>query len=248
MQTKFIQLAAGVAVTFLAVGCDRLTRSAGTDLDRNPDYRRARQAADAGDARVAVALFEKTLRSAPGVASVHLELGLLYDQKLNDPIAAIYHYRQFLELEPATDRKNIVEGHIERAKLTLAARLPAPSVSDPGEVMRLQSEKAALQQELASLRLRLAELEQAGSVAVSTALPVEPPRLVVVTQTVAQVTPPAPPPVAPRYYLVKSGDTLQSIARAYYGTAAGWERIYQANRASLPNKDQLRIGQQLLIP
>jgi LysM repeat protein len=248
MPTQFFQWATVLAVAFWASGCHPLSGSSASDVERNPDYRRARLAAEAGDARVAVVLLEKVLRAQPGVASLHLELGLLYDQKLQDPIAAIYHYRQFLELEPASPRKTVVEGHIERAKLALAARLPVPQAADAQELMRLQAEKAALQEELAVLRLRLAEREAAGHVAGTAGAPAEPlQRTVVVTQTVLVTAAPTSSP-PPRMYVVQRGDTLQSIARAHYGTAAGWERIYLANRASLPSKDQLRVGQTLVIP
>lgn len=246
MQKQVLEWVLLLTVAAWVGGCDRWGGSTGGDVERNPDYRRARQAADAGDARVAAVLMEKVIRSHPGIANLHLELGLLYDQKLNDPIAAIYHYRQFLELEPASNRRTVVEGHIERARLTLAARLPAPQSVEAGELMRLQVEKAALQQELAALRVRLAELEQAGHAGTLSGAVGDPVvRTVVVTQTVAA---PVPPPAVPRTYVVQRGDTLQSIARAHYGTAAGWERIYLANRASLPSKDQLRVGQTLVIP
>ncbi len=49
-------------------------------------------------------------------------------------------------------------------------------------------------------------------------------------------------------YLVQKGDTLQSLALRYYGTRSAWEKIYQANRSGLPSKDQLKVGQQLVIP
>ena len=51
-----------------------------------------------------------------------------------------------------------------------------------------------------------------------------------------------------RTHLVQKGDTLQSLALRYYGTRSAWEKIYQANRSGLPSKDQLKVGQQLLIP
>jgi nucleoid-associated protein YgaU len=51
-----------------------------------------------------------------------------------------------------------------------------------------------------------------------------------------------------RLYVVQRGDTLQSLALRYYGTRAAWERIYQVNRSGLPSKDQLKVGQQLMIP
>ena len=47
---------------------------------------------------------------------------------------------------------------------------------------------------------------------------------------------------------MKQGETLYSLALQYYGTRAAWEKIYQANRNALPNRDQLKVGQSLVIP
>jgi nucleoid-associated protein YgaU len=52
-----------------------------------------------------------------------------------------------------------------------------------------------------------------------------------------------------RTHVVQRGDTLFKLARQYYnGDASQWKRIWEANRAQIPNKDQLRVGQQLVIP
>lgn len=46
-------------------------------------------------------------------------------------------------------------------------------------------------------------------------------------------------------YVVKSGDTLYSIARQ---TGVSWEDIWHANQAQLTSPDQIRVGQTLVIP
>ncbi|MFW6132428.1 MAG: LysM peptidoglycan-binding domain-containing protein [Planctomycetota bacterium] len=55
---------------------------------------------------------------------------------------------------------------------------------------------------------------------------------------------------APRTYRVQPGDSLRSIARDVYGAEHEdqYRRIYEANRALLPDEDTLRIGQALVIP
>ena len=239
---KLIQYRAVLLATALVwvTGCDWFTTGTGGDLDHNPDYTRARNAAAAGDFHVAETFYNKTLRALPNAGQAHLELGVLCDEKLGDPIAAIYHYRQFLELEPNSERRQVVEGYIERAKLSLAAKLPAATGADPGELIRLQSENSAFRQENASLRAHAAEPEHATNVVANTG------NLPVVTTPVMTTNP--PPPTGVRTHTVQKGDTLFSIAVKYYGTRSAWEKIYTANRASLPNKDQLKIGQQLVIP
>lgn len=52
-----------------------------------------------------------------------------------------------------------------------------------------------------------------------------------------------------RYHTVAKGETLFALARLYYnGDASKWKVIYEANRDQIPNKDQIRVGQRLLIP
>jgi 5'-nucleotidase len=60
---------------------------------------------------------------------------------------------------------------------------------------------------------------------------------------------PAAAPKRPRSHVVKKGDTLFGLARQYYGgDASKWRRIWEANRASVPDKDKLQVGQELVIP
>ena len=49
-------------------------------------------------------------------------------------------------------------------------------------------------------------------------------------------------------YTVKTGDTLGGIAKAFYGREALWPVLHQANRANLPSRDRLRVGQVLRAP
>lgn len=58
---------------------------------------------------------------------------------------------------------------------------------------------------------------------------------------------PSPPPAA-QTYTVRSGDTLSSIARMFYGDANQWRPIFEANRDLLPSADSLQAGQTLRIP
>lgn len=53
----------------------------------------------------------------------------------------------------------------------------------------------------------------------------------------------------PNIYVVKSGDTLNSIARAKYGDALLWELIYDANKKTIgDDPGALKIGMKLTIP
>lgn len=53
---------------------------------------------------------------------------------------------------------------------------------------------------------------------------------------------------APRFYQVKSGDSLSEIAQRELGDANRYMEIFNANRNILSNPDQIDIGQTLRIP
>jgi nucleoid-associated protein YgaU len=59
----------------------------------------------------------------------------------------------------------------------------------------------------------------------------------------------APPAGAEITYVVQSGDTLSSIAKAYYGSAEQWRVIHDANRDVIgASPDALEVGWKLRIP
>ena len=49
-------------------------------------------------------------------------------------------------------------------------------------------------------------------------------------------------------HTVKAGDTLSKLAEQYYGSAAKWEKIYEANREAIKNPNYVFIGQKITIP
>jgi len=58
----------------------------------------------------------------------------------------------------------------------------------------------------------------------------------------------AQPAVVRRNYVVKDGDTLESIAAAVYGDAERWPEIYRANSGSLGRGGEVKPGQVLVLP
>lgn len=49
-------------------------------------------------------------------------------------------------------------------------------------------------------------------------------------------------------YTVQKGDSLSKIAKAHYGDANQWRRIYEANRERIKNPDLIQPGWVLTIP
>jgi LysM repeat protein len=245
-------LLAASLVALLGSGCGRSGTPASGDAERNPYFQRAKKSYQMRDYQAAVGFYQRALQVDPRLARAHLELGLVYDEKLGDSIAAIYHYRQFLVLEPKSDKRQLVEDFIERAKLSLASNLPQSPAVDPADLTRLQNEKAALMQENATLRARVAELEKGPATAAAA-----PPLAATSPQPSVAAASSSPTASADdisaeiskaHTHIVQKGDTLQSLALKYYGTRSAWDKIFQVNRNVLASKDQLKIGQQLVIP
>jgi nucleoid-associated protein YgaU len=59
---------------------------------------------------------------------------------------------------------------------------------------------------------------------------------------------PTTPASPPRMYTVQKGDTLSEIAKRYYGNAARWRVIYEANRDLIKDPDLIYPGQTFRIP
>jgi len=50
-------------------------------------------------------------------------------------------------------------------------------------------------------------------------------------------------------YITQTGDTLRSIARAFYGDETWWQAIYDANKRNIgPDPNLLKVGLRLVIP
>jgi tetratricopeptide (TPR) repeat protein len=212
--------------------------------ERDPMMKRAQARKQARDADGAVELFNKALDRHPDYARAHLELGLLYDQEKEDYVRAIYHYQRYLELRPDAEKKDIVADLIRHAKLSFAASLP----DQPSEAVR---EINMLKNELESLKSQLDE-QQARRTVAGAAGTTEGMKVEKAGTAASSATPlalqPAPAQSAVDTYVVQAGDTLSRIAGKVYKDPSKWEAIFNANRATLPSPQSLKVGQTLVIP
>lgn len=51
-----------------------------------------------------------------------------------------------------------------------------------------------------------------------------------------------------RTYKVQPGDSLSKIAKEFYGNSNEYNRIFEANRNQLSDPNQIKVGQELVIP
>src|SRR5271157_4146210 len=78
----------------------------------------------------AIESFERAIAVNPKSAAAHLELGCLFDQKVPDPPAAIYHYEHFLKLRPNSPKAESVNQRILACKQELARSVSLGPLSD----------------------------------------------------------------------------------------------------------------------
>jgi LysM repeat protein len=201
-------------------GCDRLGNSRYTQLIKDADNKSAE-----GDFERAVNLYEAALDDSPRGAEVHYKLALLYDDKLNDPVSALHHFKRYLALTPNGSHEKDVKNSMKRDEIAALTALSGDSVITRAEAARLRNENLTLHKQLeeraaprTALKLEAADAKKAGS------------------------------KKGGQTYVVRSGDTLFSISRKFYNSPKRWKAILEANKKNIRNPKDLTIGQTLVIP
>ena len=175
----------------------------------------------------AISLYESALEDRPGDAEVHYKLALLYDDKMNDPLNALHHFKRYLVIAPTGPRANDVKGFVKRDEVALLTSLSGDALISRAEATRLRNENLSLRRDLDEARGRshIATLEQSPT-----------PGKTKGAETARQT------------YVVQRGDTLASISRKFYKTSTRWKQILDANRNVIDNPKKLVVGQTLVIP
>lgn len=149
---------------FIAGGCERTDNLPFTAEIDESSYRRAKELLRQGRNQEALAEFQKVIekRGLNNAPESHLELGLLYQNHIRDPIAAIYHYRRYLELKPdVKPQADLVKQRIDAATREFARTLPAQPLENMERfdmsdvVQRLQRENEQLKTEVGRLRAQV---------------------------------------------------------------------------------------------
>src|SRR5947208_13973212 len=81
-------------------------------------------------------------------AELHSKLAPLYDDKLNDPVSALHHFRRCLTLSPNGPHVKDVKESIQRDEIASLTALSGDSVITRAEAARLRNENLTLHKEL----------------------------------------------------------------------------------------------------
>jgi tetratricopeptide (TPR) repeat protein len=258
----WIRLASSACVVWLAVALSGCTPSGRSPLseEKEPHFVLGKGRVNAMDYQGAIEAFEQSLEANPHSAAAHFELGWLYDEKASDPAAAIFHYQQYLKLNPNADNADVIKQRVYRCKQQLAADvLPLPSApAAQQQLEKLSEQNRQLQDEVGKWRAYYAsQLAAAKTNATPTPVsstpepaanptPIQSGQNVSSALVVASPDHPAsskPAAAAPRTHTVVAGETAVGIARKY-GMKLG------ALQAANPNVNlsRIRIGQVLNLP
>lgn len=214
-----------------AAGCRKKA-----DIRKHPLMIRAERCRAEGEPVLALRFYKRVLHQRPDSPLVQLKLATLCDEVLNDPVAALYHYNEFLALAPSSPDAPAVEGYrlMARAKLLRELKresLPKPPSDTFDEQLKLIS---ALKEENNRLIKALSEMSR---------------RYKALNLQQLTARRPAPPVQQVRtaeeeeLYTIRSGDTLSGIAHAH---GVPLRSLMQAN--GLTGRSLLRAGQVLKIP
>jgi LysM repeat protein len=258
----WIRLANGACIAWLAIALSGCTPSGRSQLseEKEPHFVLGKSRVNAMDFQGAIEAFEQSLEANPHSATAHFELGWLYDEKTSDPAAAIYHYQQYLKLNPNADNADIIKPRISRCKQQLAADvLPLPSApAAQQQLEKLFEQNRQLQDEVGKWRAYYAsQLAAAKTNATPTPVysapepaanstPVQSGQSISAAPAVTSSDHPAsskPAAARPHTHTVVAGETAMGITRKF-GVKLG------ALQAANPgvNLSRIHTGQVLNLP
>lgn len=236
-----IMLVLGIS---LLSSCDQ---GAGEET-RHPMYIKAQKLKERGGFAESAKAFEEFLRINPYSAKSHYELAVLYDESLDDPLLAIYHYRRYLEMEPDSPDKKNIETWLQSAEKNYCSQLKLKYSDDDTKKQLdiLKEREKRYIMHLTQFRNENAYLKGQLGQKLNPQMAVGQP-----LQDIASAKPPADTASKkkdiPDFYVVKSGDTLSRISKEIYGDIKYFKLIFDANKDTLTSEN-LQIGQKLKIP
>lgn len=157
MRLRIITLCfCALASLLFVTGCDRYDSSPFTAEIDEPNYRRGKDLLRQGRNQEALASFLKVVeKRGDDAPESHLEIGILYQQHIKDPIAAIYHYRKFRELKRNSPQSDLVRQRIDAATREFARTLPGQPLDNQMDRLDLLEKMDQLQRENLQLKEQL---------------------------------------------------------------------------------------------
>jgi LysM repeat protein len=128
------------------------------DDEKDPNFIEGRNHYNMMDWKGAVEAYERTVQANPRNASAHFELGVLYQDRMNDPLAAAYHYQKHLQLRPKSEYLEAAKQRLDACKMELAKSVTFVVVNQDirRDLTRLTNELTVAREQANSLRALIA--------------------------------------------------------------------------------------------
>ena len=223
--TTLVSFTSALIGVFSSPGCDRMITPKAAQTIKDADTKSAQ-----GEFLTAVNLYETALEGTGRSAEIHYKLGLLYDDKMNDPLNAVHHYKRYLTLQPTGARAMEVKNFIKRDEVALMTSLSGDSVVTRTEAARLKNENLSLRRQIEERTAKPRSVEEKPATATD------------------HVEKTGSSKAGGKTYVVESGDTLFSISRKFYRSPSHWKQIRDANKSKISSPSKLQPGQTLVIP
>jgi len=164
-------LLAALLAALVLSSCQQAPPGSDAEDERNPFFRQASK--DVADLNYPAAIkqFEKAIATNPTVVKAYLQIGLLYGDKLGDPISAIYFFQKYLEARPNAAEREEVVAALEKAKIDFALTLTNSGIQNAAEIARMSKENVDLKQQVTQLQGTLAAKEAQVSQVAGAATP-----------------------------------------------------------------------------
>lgn len=247
------------AVIFIAVAGCSPPEPGQLAEEKEPHFVLGNNRFNAMDYAGAIEAFQQSLEVNPHSAQAHYRLAQLFDTKEpQDPAAAVFHYQEFLRLNPGADNPDIIRQRINTCKQQLAAdvlQMPSAPIT-LRQLEELTETNRQLQAQVDRLNetVRKWNAYYASQQAAAKSNPPTSPDHLSSNQSPDDMTTPTTPPtkpapakpkpvVKPRTHIVAARETLASIARQH---GVSITALQAANPGVTPKK--LRVGQSLNLP
>ncbi|MEM4247699.1 MAG: LysM peptidoglycan-binding domain-containing protein [Candidatus Nanoarchaeia archaeon] len=251
-----------------------LLTSCGNKLDeaKHPLFIKAKKHAEQHEYENAIKTFKEYLQINPSSSKTHYELAMLYDDQLDDPLNAIYHFKEYIALATDSQDKENAKLWLENSEKKYFEKLKERFSSETDlkkEIEFLKARESELLANIEKLDKENKALKGTSEKQTATA-----------TQAIAQTpnttsakenlpsnnattNPLAPTPivqkpqapqqtkattVAVKTYRVQQGDTLSKISKKFYGDSKYHSMIFEANRDKMKSPTDLKLGEEIKIP
>ena len=156
MRKQLLLFSACAAAVLMLSGCNDYV---GKEKS-HPLYVKAGKEKSAGEYKEAARCYEEFLQICPKSSRTHHELGNIYNDHLNDPLRAVYHYRKWMEMNP-DDKTNFEDVRLmaETAQKNLFKKLKE-EYKESGEGKQDSEELQKLRDQLAQTQASLKQCEE----------------------------------------------------------------------------------------